>query len=205
MTFDDVLAFILGSMVAAVLLWLRFGRPDELFDDGEDLIRAGPSPGFLARVSHERMQQVVRGVLRELTSNGQCPCDNERFCYFAGKEHGSGWQDSVQNELVEQAVKLDTFDQRLPFEPHSCWEHDLTCRRCGTEWRFFTQEWRMLAYHHRLVKQDNRSDRDAAFAGIISNDIFQTLGMGPPDNARRLTIKQWRDFILGTEAVVAAH
>ena len=201
MSFEDVLALILGSIGAALIFWLRSGKLLDLFDDGESMIRAGVSPEFLLRVNHDRMKQVVRGVLRELTSHGQCPCGNERFAYFAGKEHGSGWQDNVQNELVEQALKLDTFDVRPPAEPDHGLEQELTCRHCGSVWRFYTEEWRMLAYHHRLVKRGNVASHHAALEGIMSNDIFQTLGMGPPESSRRMNINQWRDFVLGKAAV----
>jgi len=52
----------------------------------------------------ENRKSKVEYVLSEYRSEKGCPCYYEPFLYWAGKQQGPGWQDSVQNQLVESTL-----------------------------------------------------------------------------------------------------
>ena len=72
--------------------------------------------------------------------------------YWVGKQQGPGWQDNIQNQLVESALKLACFEQIDDCEKSCGLQSSYTCTNCGVEWNYFSVEWRMLAFHRRLVK-----------------------------------------------------
>lgn len=147
-----------------------------------------------ARIS-DRKEKVER-VLREYCSIDGCPCGFDRFVYWAGKYHGPGWQDSIQNQLVLSAVELDCYTGVEEFTKEYWLSGEYRCGNCGTGWRHFSEEWRMLAFRERLLKVGG-ADPSGMYDGVIGDDIFATAGR-EPSGTRSISLDEWVEFMLDT-------
>lgn len=136
-------------------------------------------------------------VLRRYSSNRGCPCNIKQFVYWAGKQQGPGWQDNIQNQLVESTLKLVCFEQIEDLEKSYGLEGSYVCNNCGTEWNLFSIEWRMLAFHKRLLKI-GADDPGKLYEELIGNDVFATVGH-EPDGRNTLSLEQWVSFMLGMD------
>ncbi len=134
-------------------------------------------------------------VIREYCSEKGCPCNHKQFVYWAGKQQGPGWQDNIQNQLVESVLKSDCFSKINDCEKTYCLESSYICNKCGTRWNYFLEEWRMLAYHKRLLKVGG-DDPVRLYKELIGSDIFATVGL-EPDGKNTLSLDQWVAFMLG--------
>jgi hypothetical protein len=139
---------------------------------------------------------MVERVLAVLSEGGSCPCSSPRFVYWAGKPQGPGWQDNTQNELVTAALRLPFFEASPPAVPEYWLESDVRCARCGAHWKHYCEEWRMLAFQHRLVRSDGRAPDTACHSRLVGDDIAATAGF-EPEGLRRLTLEEWAAFMLG--------
>ncbi len=139
------------------------------------------------------LSSMVKGVLRRIVEDRGCPCTSERFRYWVGKEQGPGWQDNIQNLLVEAAVELPLFRQ-IPCEvPEYGLENLIQCDNCSMKWKYFSIEWRMLAFHKRLVPARLEP---LPFCGIRGDSIFATAGKEPASHGTVLTAGEWAEFML---------
>ena len=143
----------------------------------------------------ERRESKVEYVLGEYCSGKGCPCGYEPFEYWAGKRQGPGWQDSVQNQLVESTLKLGCFSRIDKCEKTYWLEGSYVCSSCGTKWNHFSEEWRMLAFRERLLKA-GEDDPGRLHEELISNNIFATMGH-EPEGMNTLSLEQWVAFMLG--------
>lgn len=144
----------------------------------------------------EGRRRLVEGVLSEYLSFHECPCRWPQFVSRMGKEQGPGWQDEIQNHLVEAALKLKSYVKVRPADPEFWLEAILHCTKCGSKWKYFSEEWRMSAFRMRLLRTDG--DRgDPAGAGMISSFIFATVGFEPPDDTPMLSLEEWANYMLG--------
>lgn len=142
----------------------------------------------------ELVNKSVRRVLDEYSSDGICPCDRPQFIYWVGKEQGPGWQDTLQNILVRQTLDLEFFEKTEIQKKEYWYSGSYFCGRCGTMWHHYSMEWRMLAFHERLLKEGEK-DPGSLFPGMISEDIAATVGFEPPPD-RIISLDQWVDFML---------
>lgn len=140
-------------------------------------------------------ENVVRDVLDHYMQDHECPCNWPQFEYWASKEQGPGWQDSIQNDLVDAARQLNCFSMMNPIQKRYAVEARLRCEKCGREWLSLCEEWRMLAYHKQLVPV-NPSETITTFERLADHSFFATAGRGPQDS-RLLTIVEWAEFMLG--------
>lgn len=148
-----------------------------------------------ARISNRK--EKVERVLQEYCSMAGCPCGFDRFVYWAGKEQGPGWQDSIQNQLVLSAIQLDCYGRIEEFTREYWLVGEYLCGNCGTRWRHFSEEWRMLAYQERLLKAGGE-DPSTMYDGVISDEIFATAGR-EPSGIRSISLSEWVDFMLDTD------
>jgi len=137
----------------------------------------------------------VQRVLDHFLKHQGCPCNYERFIYWAGKEQGPGWQDNIQNQLVRSALKLDCLE--ISEEDFNDWgyQDSYICGNCGSLWRHYSVEWRMLAFHERLLRKGETAPVNL-YKGIITSDIAATVGHEPV-NRPALDLYEWADFMLG--------
>lgn len=142
--------------------------------------------------------RAISDVLGQYVDEHGCPCCWPQFEYWVSKPHGPGWQDNVQNELINAALKLQCFRQRKPETPKYGLEAIVTCSECDREWQYFSEEWRMLAFHYRLipVQPSAAAERGAALVGA---NVFATAGQ-EPCAARTLSLADWVKFMLGPPA-----
>lgn len=141
---------------------------------------------------------VVRGVLGEYLSRHPCLCGWPQFRFWAGKEQGPGWMDEIQNSLVACALGLRLFRREPPALPSYLQEDDAVCTVCGTRWRHFRYEWRMLAFQERLIPDGTASTVLQGFDHRLTGEwIFATAGYGPPVGDPVLAIRDWESFMLG--------
>lgn len=150
---------------------------------------------IVERVAQQKKS--VAGVLRGYVASNCCPCHWPQFEYWVGKSQGPGWQDEIQNDLIKAAIELKCFDKTSPSAPEYGLEDELRCSVCGTKWKHFSEEWRMLAFRERLVRFDGLSPDAAAFSGLIGANVFATVGQEPSDSTRSLTLDQWASFMEG--------
>ena len=143
-----------------------------------------------------KREEAVARVLNEYLARDGCPCGIKQFVYWAGKKQGPGWQDSIQNQLVESALKLKCFVRVEDFKKEYWLEGVYYCKNCGTEWKHFSQEWRMLAFQEQLLLVGD-DDPSKLFDDIIGAEIFATYGKEPSDK-KSLTLKEWENFMLET-------
>ena len=139
-------------------------------------------------------EEAVDRVLTEYCSQDVCPCGFNKFQYWAGKKQGPGWQDSIQNQLVESALQLKCFTPLEDFKKAYWLEGAYYCKNCGTKWNHFSEEWRMLAFWERLLII-GEDDTGKLFEGIIGAEIFATAG-SEPRGRRQLTLEEWEQFML---------
>lgn len=144
----------------------------------------------------ESRRKAVQNVLDEYLSSHECPCRWPQFVSWAGKEQGPGWQDEIQNHLVEAALRLKSFVKTPPQHQEWWLEAVLHCTKCGAEWKYYSEEWRMLAFRLRLLRTDG--DRgDPAGAGMIGECVSATAGFEPRDGTPMLSFEEWTNYMLG--------
>lgn len=136
-------------------------------------------------------------VLREYCSDRGCPCGYKQFVYWAGKQQGPGWQDSIQNQLVRSSLELACFEQIGDCEKSYGFDSSYVCNNCGTRWNYFSVEWRMLAFHNRLLKV-GADDPSSLYKEMIGSDVFATVGHEPAGR-NALSPDQWVAFMLGSD------
>jgi hypothetical protein len=134
-------------------------------------------------------EALIRATLLEYVKKHGCPCAWEQFEYWASKEVGNGWHDEYQNVLAESAITLDCFEQRVVEQGYDVY---LSCKNCGRQWHYTSEEWRMLAFRNRLVPVIPRALQFEAMTGAW----FSTVGFQPND-IKSLNIDEWRSFMLG--------
>jgi len=137
----------------------------------------------------------VEQVLKQYCSDKGCPCNIKQFVYWAGKQQGPGWQDNIQNQLVESSLGLVCFEQIGDCEKSYGLKSSYICNNCGIKWNYFLIEWRMLAFHKRLVKV-GADDPSRLYEELTGNDIYATVGHEPAGK-NALSLEQWVDFMLG--------
>ena len=143
-------------------------------------------------------QAAVREVLGEYLSEHPCPCGWPQFRFWAGKEHGPGWMDEIQNCLVREALELPLFRREPPAAPSYMQGNDAVCTVCGTRWQHFEFEWRMLAFQQRLIAPGATPVGCMAFDPKLTGEwIFATVGFGAPAGGPVLTLGEWVSFMLG--------
>ena len=148
-----------------------------------------------ARKQLAKQQITVNDVLSRYVDQHGCPCDWPQFEYWVGKLQGPGWQDNIQNDLVEISRKLPCF-YRPPSRPAEYGsDSSITCSKCRREWRYSSEEWRMLAYHERLIPL-KPSNAATTFSAAVGANFFATVGF-EPNNTRLLTLTEWAEFMLG--------
>ncbi len=145
----------------------------------------------------ENVRIKVEYVLDKYYTDKGCPCRIKQFVYWAGKQQGPGWQDNIQNQLVESALKLACFEQIDDCEKSWGLADSYTCTNCGTKWNYFSLEWRMLAFHRRLVKV-GADDPGKLYDEMICDDVAATVGH-EPDGRKALSLEQWVAFMLGRD------
>lgn len=143
----------------------------------------------------ENIKSNVEYVLIEYCSAKGCPCDYKPFVYWAGKQQGPGWQDNIQNQLVKSALKSGCFSKINNYEKSYWLEGSYVCDNCGTEWNYFSEEWRMLAFHNRFLKIGG-DDPGKLYEELIGSDIFTSVGFEPAGK-NTLSLEQWVAFMLG--------
>lgn len=146
-------------------------------------------PGYQRKVD-ERVSLVLRTYCLE----SGCPCGRNPFVYWTGKDQGPGWQDNIQNSLVKAALSLDCFEQiATDFRTYG-YEDSWLCSNCGTLWHHISIEWRMLAFHERLV-MNGEPEPDHLYPDLISDSIAATVGY-QPGGREVLSLDQWAAFML---------
>lgn len=141
-----------------------------------------------------KREEAVNKVLRKYLALDGCPCGFKQFVYWAGKTQGPGWQDSIQNQLVDSAIKLKCFSEVKDFEKEYWLSGVFYCKNCGTNWKYFSEEWRMLAFRKRFMIIGGENP-DGLFEGVIGDEIFATYGREPSDK-KSLTLAEWVKFML---------
>ncbi|MDM7991859.1 MAG: hypothetical protein QUS11_00930 [Candidatus Fermentibacter sp.] len=140
----------------------------------------------------------MREVLGEYLSGHPCLCGWPQFRFWAGKEHGPGWMDEIQNRLVADALDLPLFRREPPAAPSYMQGDDAVCTACGTRWRHFEFEWRMQAFQQRLIAPGTLPSECAAFDPKLTGEwIFATAGCGPQAGDPVLALGEWVSFMLG--------
>ncbi len=170
------------------------GREVEAALSGSSADRRG-STGARDQTSERR--EAVDRVISEYLRSHACICAWPQFIFWAGKEHGPGWQDNIQNDLVEAALKLPYLVSSKPSVPEYCLEADVYCAECRARWKFFSEEWRMLAFQERLVLLDRKMLIPSEYAGLTGAGIAATAGHEPEAGRRMLPIGEWIEFMLG--------
>jgi len=143
----------------------------------------------------EAVRERVEHVLEQYRLDGGCPCAHRQFVYWAGKSQGPGWQDNVQNRLVRSALELDCFERTVSDHKEWGYSGSMLCRNCRTLWHHISLEWRMLAFHERLIRSGG-TEPDCLYPGLISNRIAATAGHGP-EMKDALSLEEWTAFMLG--------
>ncbi len=151
---------------------------------------------IIRRVAHQK--KCVSDVLQRYIVSHHCPCHWPQFEYWVGKPQGPGWQDEIQNDVIEAAVALPSFVRTPPACPEYGLEEELQCSNCGTKWKHFSEEWRMLAFRHILVRVGPQgSSALAPRCQLIGANVFATLGHEPAATTLSLTLGQWTRFMEG--------
>lgn len=140
-------------------------------------------------------ENAVERVLHHYCSQDGCPCGFKRFVFWAGKDQGPGWMDNIQNQLVNSACKLDCFTEIEDFQKEYWLAGEYYCKNCGTRWKHYSAEWRMLAFQERLLIIDG-DDPNSLFEEMIGGEIFATFG-SEPAGKKSLNLEQWVEFMLG--------
>lgn len=143
----------------------------------------------------ECQKKIVSGVLGRYVDAHGCPCAWPQFEYWASKQQGPGWNDSIQNELVENALKLPAFVRRKPEKPDFTLVALVECSECGREWSHHSYEWRMSAFHENLIPQ-TPTHAASRFSGLVDANFCATVGH-EPRRYKTLNLAQWAEFMLG--------
>ena len=144
----------------------------------------------------ESQRDFVKETIELYLKSHDCPCDWPQFIYWCGKQQGPGWQDGIQNDLVTEALKLSCFKDKREAEVNYGYEENIVCSSCGARWKYYSEEWRMLAYHESLTRMDLEGSVIDGFGDLVSENIFQTVGFSPDDSKKSLSIQEWREFTL---------
>lgn len=141
--------------------------------------------------------RTIHDLLGRYVKAWGCPCGSPRFEYWVSKSQGPGWQDNFQNSLIEEALKLPTFQKRKPEKPLYFQEAEVTCSACGREWQYFAEEWRMLAFRNQLKPlHPSPEAQHLAESGApqVGGNVFATAGH-EPDDKPRLSLPEWLVFM----------
>ena len=143
-------------------------------------------------------QKKVRDVLNNYMEKNKCPCDWPQFRYWVSKKQGPGWQDGIQNDLIQLALELPIFYLISPPKPEYWLEAEVHCDQCNAKWNYYSEEWRMLAFQKRLIRLDKNDDNFADFPELlISESIFATAGREPHPEIPKLSTDEWEKFMGG--------
>lgn len=146
----------------------------------------------------EEQRKIVKEVLEGHLALFECPCDWPQFVYWVSKEQGPGWQDGIQNDLVEIALELPFYRSDPPSQPEYWLASEVSCEHCGARWKHYSIEWRMLAFQKKLIRTDKDDPGISEFPDLlISTSIFATVGHQPGPEIPRLTIEEWVQFMKG--------
>ena len=143
-------------------------------------------------------RKIVGIVLNQYLEKNACPCNWTQFRYWVSKEQGPGWQDEIQNALVEIALELPIFLSEIPSNPEYGLAAEVCCEHCSTKWKHFKIEWRMLAFKEQLIPSNLHEEEFTNFPDqLVSESIFATAGREPHQSIQRLSISEWIDFMQG--------
>ena len=141
-------------------------------------------------------RKIVQEVLDGYLELFECPCDWPQFVYWAGKEQGPGWQDGIQNDLVDLALELPFYKSIPPSQPEYWLSSEVVCERCGARWNYYSIEWRMLAFQKKLLRTDKvELGLDDFPPQMISESIYATVGHEPEPGIPQLSTKEWVLFM----------
>ena len=141
-----------------------------------------------------KREEAVDRVLAEYCRQDGCPCGFRKFQYWAGKEQGPGWHDSIQNQLVKSALKQKCFKSIEDFKKEYWLAGEYYCKNCSTGWKHFSEEWRMLAFRERFLIIGG-NDPGKLFEGVLGAEIFATAG-SEPKGKTLLSLEEWETFML---------
>jgi len=147
----------------------------------------------------------VRETVELYLESHDCPCNWPQFVYWCGKEQGPGWQDGIQNDLVTESLKLPCFKNKQEVKTSYGYEEHVACSSCGAKWKYYSEEWRMLAYHESLTRIDQEASHNEIHGNMVGENIFQTVGFGPNENSKSLSLKEWREFMLNQSPNKSKH
>lgn len=150
-------------------------------------------------------EEFVRETVELYLENHECPCDWYQFEYWCGKEQGPGWQDGIQNDLVTEALKLPCFKDKQEAEVSYGYEEKVVCSSCGAKWKYYSEEWRMLAYHESLTRIDQEDSHNKIQGNMVGENIVQSVGFGPSENSKSLSLQEWREFMLNKSPNKSKH
>lgn len=157
----------------------------------------GRKPPGSRDLARERREAAVL-VLSEYLRSHSCICTWPQFGFWAGKEQGPGWQDNLQNDLVEAALDLPFMRREPPSVPEYWLESEVVCGNCCSRWKHFRVEWRMLAFQDRLVPYGSSGPGPSSGYGHLTGDsICATLGHEPEAGRPILSTGEWMNFMLG--------
>ena len=143
-----------------------------------------------------KQRKIVQDVLNGYLELFGCPCDWPQFIYWVGKEQGPGWQDGIQNDLVDLALELPFYHAAPPSQPEYWLTSEVSCERCGARWKYYSIEWRMLAFQKKLIRLDQINKRIKDFPDLmISESIYATVGHEPDPEIPRLSTEDWVMFM----------
>ncbi|NMC69022.1 MAG: hypothetical protein GYA57_03020 [Myxococcales bacterium] len=145
-------------------------------------LRRAPTSRDVAEAA-ARQRRVVEEVLSRGVARYGCPCEWDRFVQWVGKEHPERSMDDWQNLLVRAAAGLPTFRIGPPARPEWWLQDEWLCVRCGARWKHYSEEWRMMAYRERLVREGR-----PAPAGRME---------APAVPGQALSPEAWAEFMLG--------
>ena len=150
-----------------------------------------------AQSQYSRFVGIVKDVLGRYISKHGCPCDWSQFELWVSKPQSHGFQDNFQNELIKAALELPCFSEHR-FRPKPADSDFLvTCSRCGSKWQYSSVEWRMCAYHERLIPLKSKVSSTGQVTQIVGENLFGTAGFQLPQGTEILPLKEWAEFMLG--------
>lgn len=150
-----------------------------------------------AKEIYRQQRQHVEAIFTDHVSGTGCPCDWPEFVYWAGKEHGIGQHDELQNDLVSVALSSGNFEKTAVALDFSTPADSYRCKQCASQWQHFAEEWRMGAIAQRFVRIDARAPNVSALRGLESDRIFSTAGSEQANDTRELSIGEWTPFMSG--------
>lgn len=148
-----------------------------------------PQESLLAQYNNEK--SIITEMLSDYVEEHGCPCDWEQFESVASKDFGSGYHDEYQNILSEAALALPCFEHRVI---EKGFDVLLTCKCCQRKWHYHSEEWRMMAYRHRLIPETQRIAANENLIGLP----FSTAGFAP-EASSVVSIGKWYLYMTGKE------